>query len=76
MSNDYLKTIFLDYVFCPRNTWLKLHKPELLEKFELSAFEQNLMEQGNEVEKEARKLFPDGVEVMERGEEAVEKQRS
>jgi len=67
------KTIFLDYIFCPRNTWLKLHKPELLEKFELSAFEQNLMEQGNEVEKEARKLFPNGVEVLERGEEAVEK---
>ena len=61
------KTIFLDYVFCPKNTWLKLHKPELLEKFELSAFEQNLMEQGNEVEAEAHKLsiFADGVEVDE-----------
>lgn len=69
------KTIFLDYVFCPKNTWLKLHKPELLDQFELSAFEQNLMEQGNEVEAEARKLFPDGVEVLERGEDAVEKTR-
>ncbi|OHA79987.1 MAG: hypothetical protein A2747_02080 [Candidatus Yonathbacteria bacterium RIFCSPHIGHO2_01_FULL_44_41] len=71
------KTIFLDYVFCPKNTWLKLHKPELLEKFELSAFEQNLMEQGNEVEAEAHKLsiFAGGVEVLERGEEAVEKTR-
>lgn len=71
------KTVFLDYVFCPKNTWLKLHKPELLEQFELSAFEQNLMEQGNEVEAEARKLsiFDGGVEVLERGEEAVEKTR-
>jgi len=71
------KTIFLDYIFCPKNTWLKLHKPELLEKFELSAFEQNLMEQGNEVEAEARKLtiFNGGVEVLERGDEAVEKTR-
>ncbi|MDO8603835.1 MAG: DUF2779 domain-containing protein [bacterium] len=69
------KTIFLDYVFCAKNAWLKLHKPELLKKFELSAFEKNLMEQGNEVEAEARKLFPQGVEVMERGEEAVEKTR-
>ncbi|KKT29969.1 MAG: hypothetical protein UW17_C0028G0001, partial [Candidatus Nomurabacteria bacterium GW2011_GWD1_44_10] len=71
------KTIFLDYVFCPKNTWLKLYKKELLEKFELSAFEQNLMEQGNEVEAEAHKLsiFSGGVEVLERGEEAVEKTR-
>ena len=67
------KTIFLDYVFCPRNTWLKLNKKELFEKFELSAFEQNLMEQGNEVEKEARKLFPGGIEVTETGDEAVER---
>lgn len=66
------KTIFLDYVFCPKNTWLKLHKPELLEKFELSAFEQNLVEQGNEVEAYARNLFPGGIEVVETGESAVE----
>ena len=66
------KTIFLDYVFCPKNTWLKLHKPELLEKFTLSAFEQNLMEQGNEVEQYARNLFSGGIEVVETGERAVE----
>lgn len=66
------KTIFLDYVFCPKNVWLKLHKPELLEKFTLSAFEQNLMEQGNEVEAYARNLFPGGIEVVETGERAVE----
>lgn len=67
------KTTFLDYVFCPKNTWLKLNKPELLEKFELSAFEQNLVEQGNEVEAYARKLFPGGIEVTETGEDAAEK---
>lgn len=66
------KTTFLDFVFCPKNTWLKLHKPELLEKFSLSAFEQNLMEQGNEVEAYARNLFPGGIEVVETGERAVE----
>src|SRR3989344_5363681 len=66
------KTTFLDYVFCPKNTWLKLHKPELFEKFEMSAFEQNLMEQGNEVESYARNLFPGGIEVVETGESAVE----
>lgn len=66
------KTIFLDYIFCPRNTWLKHHKPELYEKFTPSAFELNLMEQGNEVESYARNLFPGGVEVVETGESAVE----
>ncbi len=70
------KTIFLNYVFCAKNTWLKLHKPELLEKFTLSAFEQNLMEQGNDVEKEARKLFPHGLEVTEKGDDAVDKTMS
>lgn len=66
------KTIFLDYLFCPKNIWLKLNKPELLEQFTISAFEQNLMEQGNEVEVYARNLFPGGIEVVETGERAVE----
>ncbi len=66
------KTTFQDYLFCPRNTWLKLHKPELLEKFELSEFEKHLVEQGNEVESYARNLFPGGVEVIERDERGCE----
>lgn len=64
------KTIFIDFRNCPKNVWLKLHKPELLEKFELSDFEKQLIEQGNEVENHARKLFPNGLEVLSRGEEA------
>ena len=31
------KTAFLDFLFCPKNLWLKLHRPELLEKFRLRA---------------------------------------
>lgn len=71
------KTIFLDFLFCPKNTWLKLYKKEFFDKFELSAFEQNLMEQGNEVESVAHNLplFSGGVEVLERGDDAVEKTR-
>ncbi len=65
------KTIFLEFLFCPKNIWLKLNRPELLEMFELSEFEKHLMEQGNEVDIYARKLFPDGVEVLARGEVAV-----
>lgn len=66
------KTTFQDYLYCAKNVWLKLHKPELLEKFALSEFEKNLVEQGNEVESYARNLFPGGIEVVETGERAVE----
>ena len=51
------KTAFLDFLFCPKNLWLKLHKPELLDKFVLSDYEQHLAEEGNEVEAHARNLF-------------------
>ncbi len=61
------KTTFLDFLFCPKNLWLKLHKPELLEKFTMSEYEQHLLEEGNEVERYARKLFPTGVEVKAYG---------
>ncbi len=66
------KTTFQDYLFCAKNVWLKLHKPELLEEFALSEFERHLVEQGNEVELHARNLFPNGVEVTETGERACE----
>jgi hypothetical protein len=64
------KTTFLNFLYCPKNAWLKIHKPELFEKFELSEFEKHLMEQGNEVESCARNLFPGGVEVVSTGEDA------
>lgn len=65
------KTTFLDFLICPRNTWFKLHKPELLEMFALSPFELQLVEQGNEVEAYARNLFPGGVLVTATEDEAV-----
>ncbi len=64
------KTIFLDYLYCPKNMWLKLHRPVLLEKFQLSEFERHLMQQGNEVESCARNLFPGGIAVSSNGEDA------
>ncbi|MDB5224817.1 MAG: hypothetical protein JWO43_439 [Candidatus Adlerbacteria bacterium] len=65
------KTNFLDFLFCPKNLWLKLNKPELLELFELSDYEQHLADEGNEVEAYARSLFPGGVEVKAYGQEAA-----
>jgi hypothetical protein len=63
------KSTFLEFQMCPKNTWLKLHKPELLHKFRLSEFELHLVEQGNEVEAFARNLWPGGVLVALGGEE-------
>ena len=65
------KTLFQEFLFCPKNIWLKLHKPELLEKYKLSDFELHLIEQGNEVESVARGRFPGGVLVSESGERGV-----
>jgi hypothetical protein len=64
------KTTFLEYLTCPKNVWLKLHKPETHGQFALSDFELQLAEQGNEVEAYARNLFPGGVMVTETGDEA------
>lgn len=66
------KTTFQDYLYCAKNVWLKLHRPDIAEQFELSEFEKHLVEQGNEVESYARNLFPGGVEVVDRGERGVE----
>ncbi len=65
------KTTFQEFLFCPKNIWLKLHKPELLEKYKLSEYELHLVEQGNEVESVTRGRFPGGVLVGESGERAV-----
>ncbi len=64
------KTTFLEFQLCPKNCWLKLHKPELMELFELAPFEKQLVEQGNEVEARARGLFPEGILVQSTGEAA------
>lgn len=66
------KTTFLDFLNCPKNIWLKLHKPELLKHFTLSEFEKHILEQGNEVESYARNLFPGGIEIVSTGEEACQ----
>ncbi|MEK7610061.1 MAG: DUF2779 domain-containing protein [Patescibacteria group bacterium] len=70
MVRHISKTQFLEFLHCPKNIWLKLHKPKLHEKFELSEFEKHIIEQGNEVESCARNLFPGGIEVVSREEDA------
>jgi hypothetical protein len=54
------KTQYIEFLDCRKNSWLKIHKPELLDLFELSDFEKTLLKQGNDVEQWARLLFPTG----------------
>jgi hypothetical protein len=67
------KTDYILWRECKKNAWLKIHKPEIYNEQELSEFEQQIIETGNEVELEARKLFPSGVLLKGRGEKEQEK---
>lgn len=69
------KTTFLSFLECPRNVWLQLHRPDEVGKCVPSDFELHLMEQGNEVEAEARKLFPGAVQITSTGDDAIEDTR-
>ena len=55
------KTDYILYRECPKNVWYKIHKPDIYSNSELSEFEKQIIETGNEVELVARKLFPTGV---------------
>jgi len=49
------------YRDCAKNTWLKIHKPDIYFAEELGAFEQQIIETGNEVDVVARGLSPHGI---------------
>lgn len=67
------KTDFIAYRECPKNIWVKWHKPDAYGTFELSEFEQALADIGNQVEEVARTLFAEGVLVEGRGSASQEK---
>lgn len=55
------KTDYVLWRACPKNAWLRIHKPELYHSAELTEFEQSVIDMGIEVEEAARRLFPDGL---------------
>jgi len=67
------KTDFIEYLKCDKNFWLKKRRPDLFVEKELSDYEKRLITQGGEVEKVARRVFPDGVLVEGSLKERVEK---
>lgn len=67
------KTDYLIFRECHKNAWYKIHRPEIYLNSELTDFEKQIIETGNEVELVARGLFPSGVLIEGRGEDAEEK---
>jgi hypothetical protein len=57
------KTDYLLWRECPKNAWLRIHRPELYHSAEITEFERSIIEAGIEVEKTARGLFPEGLLV-------------
>jgi len=55
------KTDFLIFKDCEKNAWLKVHKPDIYYAKPLSAFDEGIIETGNEVDILARDIFPKGV---------------
>jgi hypothetical protein len=68
MEHLISKTDYLIYRECPKNAWLKIHRPDIYYKSELSEFEKSIIETGNEVETVARGLFPTGILIEGRDE--------
>lgn len=67
MSVILSKTDYILYRECPKNVWLKIHKPDVYLQTELSNFEKAIIEAGNEVELVARSLFPGSILIEGRG---------
>lgn len=66
------KTDYILFRECPKNVWHKIHQPDIYYKEELSDFEKHIIDTGNVVELEARKIWPDGV-LIEGRDEAAQK---
>ncbi len=60
------KTNYLIYKDCAKNAWLKINKSEVYFGKPLSAFEEGIIETGNEVDSLARDLFPGGIVIEDR----------
>jgi hypothetical protein len=75
MNEVLSKSDFLKYHTCPSYFWLWIHKRDLIQDKTAEEVRENRFEQGNEVEKCARQLFPVGKLVSSYGEQAKEMTR-
>ena len=63
------KTDYMLWRECPKNAWLKVHKPDIYYASELTEFDRAIIDNGIEVEEVARGLFPAGILIRGGGEE-------
>jgi hypothetical protein len=70
------KTLFKSYLQCPEYFWYKIHMPEVLAEQGLNDFEQMLADQGQLVEKQFYKLFPETVMIDAKGYSSVEETKA
>lgn len=70
------KSNFQIFRKCPDAFWMLKHAKDKLKRKPLSDFEQQIIEQGHEVESWARRLFPNGILVEGYNEEAIEQTRT
>ena len=66
------KTDYILWRDCKKNAWMKWHRRDDYNKFELSEFEQALMDQGNRIEEVARTRWSGGYLIERRSPGAVE----
>lgn len=69
------KNDFLEFLRCPKNFWLMKRRGDLYVDPELSEFEQQLLNQGQEVEACSRHLFPGGTMIAGLLEDMLEQTR-
>lgn len=67
------KTDYLNFRFCRKNLWLAKNYPNEFAKYELSEFELEIIKEGQEVDKEAQNLFPEGILISAGQDEAISK---
>jgi len=60
------KTNFLICLDCAKNAWIKIHKPDIYKKYPPSSFDLNIINTGNEIDRLARGLFPNGIIIESR----------
>lgn len=61
MNKLITKSLYLEYLKCPKNAWLKLHKPQINGCFDLSSKDQSKTQMGEDIERYAQQRFPKGV---------------
>jgi hypothetical protein len=75
-ASSISKTDYILWRACPKNAWLRIHKPDVYYSTELTEYEQSVMEMGIEVERVARDLFPDGATITSSQMDGLEETRS